>query len=284
MLNRRLEVFWGSMDYSCERGFEHFLKQHQKSIFSYGLHLLNDTYIIENIVQDVFIKLWNFRDTITSHEHAERFLRQSVKWACYSYLRNAGSRFHRDMIRLDSFNNYEDFLGAGQVQTVLSNHDEDLEERRLKDAREALAKVCYGREKGVMELYFIKGLTHTQIAERYHLSVHTITMILDKGKLKLKAILVTPKAQSPVCEQGVMSGFLQTINCLSPQQNAIYQLRLTGRYNFEQIASFLQLPVADIQQEYIRAWKIAGGLKKKTGKPANQLNRDVPLHARLLSA
>jgi DNA-directed RNA polymerase specialized sigma24 family protein len=172
------------------------------------------------------------------------------------------------MVQLDALENYDDFFVA-DVQECNSDLD-DVEQSRLDAIRDAIAKVCYGRERDVMELHFIKGLTHTQIAERYHLSVSTVTMILEKGKLRLKTVLVTAKDKqiaSNAC--GVTAAFLEKleqIDGLSADQSVIYQLRTVGKYSFEQIASFLCLPLSSVQLEYVKAFKIAGGQKKKSGK------------------
>ncbi|MFD0795159.1 RNA polymerase sigma factor [Mucilaginibacter litoreus] len=265
-----------------ENDFQTLLRQRRTMLHRFGLRMLNDTYIIENIVQDAFLKLWNFRETITSTEHAERFLMQSVKWACYSYFRNAGSRFHRRMVQLDALENYDDFIV--DVQEYNSDFD-DVEQKRLDAISDAIAKVCYGREREVMELHFIKGFTHTQIAERYHLSVTTVTMILEKGKLRLKTVLLTAKDRQITSEgYAVTAAFwekLEQIEGLSADQSVIYQLRTVGKYSFEQIATFLCLPLSSVQLEYVKAFKIAGGQKKKMADPASRYKSRYTVSSRL---
>jgi RNA polymerase sigma factor (sigma-70 family) len=171
--------------------FEELFKTLKTHIFSFGLRLVSDSYLIENIVQDAFLKLWDFRDTITSHEHAERFLKQSVKWGCHAYFRNASSRFHRRMVQLDAFDNYDSVLSLESADLIFDDTEIDVFDRRLHETRQAIANLFYGREKDVLELFYIKGFTHTQVAAHYGLSIRTITLILDKGKLRLKTMLVT---------------------------------------------------------------------------------------------
>ncbi|MBD1385417.1 sigma-70 family RNA polymerase sigma factor [Mucilaginibacter rigui] len=270
-----------------DKVFEKILKQYRLTIYSFGKRMLNDSYIVENIVQDAFLKLWNFRQTITSDEHARRFLMQSVKWACYSYFRNSDSRFHRNMIRLNDYDNPADLFGEHPDVQTYNDHTEALNESRLNEVKEAIDKVCYGREKEVMELHFIKGLSHSQIAERYHLSIRTVTVIIEKGTVRLKTILVTVKTPVHDIQLSPAPGFVDSFNHiegLNEEQNKIYHLRLTGRYDFEQIASFLQLPLAFVQTEYLKAWKIAACLKKKNGKPAGRANKGISGRYGLLSA
>jgi RNA polymerase sigma factor (sigma-70 family) len=263
----------------------------QLNLRKYGLRLLKDNYIIENIVQDAFLKLWEFRDTITSLEHAERFLKQAVKWGCHAYFRNASSRFHRRMVQLDAFDNNDSILATCGGDPIFNESEDSVFDQRLQEAWLAIANLFYGREKEVLELFYIKGFTHTQIADRYGISIRTITLILDKGKLRLKTMLVTaPKRiKSRSIQKQHFSDLLtksELIEGLNAEQNAIYQLRLIGKYNFDQIAVFLHLTTSYIQLEYIKAWKIVDWQKKKN-KANKRLSRwnANPLHStRLLSA
>lgn len=271
--------------------FEELFKTLKTRIFSFGLRLVSDSYLIENIVQDAFLKLWEFRDTIASHEHAERFLKQSVKWGCHAYFRNASSRFHRRMVQLDAFDNNDSILATCGGDPIFNEPEDSVFDQRLQEAWQAIANCFYGREKEVMKLYFSKGFTHTQIAARYGISIRTITLILDKGKLRLKTMLVTaPKRiKSRSIQKQHFSDLLtksELIEGLNAEQNAIYQLRLIGKYNFDQIAGFLHLTTSYIQLEYIKAWKIVDWQKKKN-KANKRLSRwsANPLHStRLLSA
>jgi RNA polymerase sigma factor (sigma-70 family) len=251
--------------------FSSFMRSMQPRMTRYGLRILNDTYIIENIVQDAFLKLWDFRHTITSQDHAERFLKQTVKWECYAYFRNSSSRFHRQMIRLDAFNNC-DFI-AGQDSTFLQEDAEGVFESRLQEAWKAIAHLCYGREKQIMELHFNKGLNHKQIAIRYGLSIHSVTLIIEKCKLRLKTMLVN-NGKRAVHLQATpdVRIFHDQEDGLTNEQSKIYQLRFIGKYSFEQIAAMLNMPVSAVQAEYVKAWKTKNSEDNKT-MPKNQASR-----------
>lgn len=245
-----------------EVSFEDFFQKFRRRAFSFGLRLLNDTYTSENIVQDAFLKLWQFRETITCEEHAERFLKQAVKWGCYAYFRNPNSRFHRALIKLDGIQNHERLLGCDFSYATTEDAENTLNDYRLNEVNQAIAKFFHGKEKEVIELYFIKGFTHSQIAARYGLSVRTVTIIIDNGKTRLRTILVTAKERinDRAYKNQPLSGNIvcfDQIEGLSKEQNTIYHLRLSCKCDFNQIAAYLNLTSSYVQMEYVKAWKIA---------------------------
>jgi DNA-directed RNA polymerase specialized sigma24 family protein len=58
-----------------------FVNSIHKELMLYGLKILKNEFAVENTVQDAYLKLWNFKDTITDRGHAVAFLKQNVKWA-----------------------------------------------------------------------------------------------------------------------------------------------------------------------------------------------------------
>lgn len=267
-----------------------FIRSTKFDATRYGLHILNDIYVIENIVQDAFLKLWNSRDSITSFSHAVGFLKQSIKWECHGYFRNSTNRFHRQMIKLDAFNNYDSILNSNCYNPVC-HEEESISEQRLKAAIEAIVHLLHGRERSVMELHLIQGHTHSQIAARCGLPIPAITVIIEKGKLQLKKMLVNAPARTSACSQirkslPVTIIAFEPIDGLNKEQNTIYQLRKIGKYDFDQIAAYLNLPSSYIRREYVKAWKITDGQQTKD-KPKNcPINKRTRLYhaANLLSA
>ncbi|PTQ92437.1 DNA-directed RNA polymerase specialized sigma24 family protein [Mucilaginibacter yixingensis] len=262
----------------------HYAVMKDKAI-SFGLMLLNDTFTVETIVQDALLKLWNFRDTITSIEHAERFVKQNVKWGCYSYFRQPASRFQRQMVRLDDFERSDNISHLADSNDLFFEDDVELSDKRLKSAREAISFLFAGRLKEVIELYFIEGQSSKQIASRYSLSVRTVNLLLDKGKAKPRAMLVTsaecfdkPRLQASVSLPKQEIQFTR-IDGLTFDQSRIYHLRTVDKCAFEQIAATLALSLNSVQQEYVRAWKIVSRKQqdKRRGRRTANSFSDLPV-------
>ena len=161
------------------------------SLYRYGMRLVNDSFTIENVVQEAFLKLWNYRETITTAEHASRFLRQQVKWECHAHFRNPVSRFHRRFTYLDGIEDYDTVLDICEVPD--ESEQDEFTTVQLKAITDMMPFLAKGREKNLMKLYYADGLSHKQIAARYDISVNAVTLDLQKGVHRLKAMIVQPQ-------------------------------------------------------------------------------------------
>ena len=237
--------------------------------YRYGLWLLKDSFTIENILQEAFLKLWNYRESITSVEHASRFLKQQVKWECHAYFRSPVSRFHRRFTYLDATGNDDSLLYLGEEQD--GEEQDAITKGQLKAINDMMPFVAEGREKNLIKLYYIDGLSYKQIAGRYGISVTAVVNDLQKGIAKLKAMIVQPQKlfSSPVLQSKTLDAgqrvWLYDIEGLSKEQSQIYRMRMELKHEFAAIARSLNLPQAYVQREYVKAWKIVSQQKKNKG-------------------
>jgi|GEM_PF-3319437 len=247
--------------------------------YSYGLWLLHDSFTIENILQEAFLKLWDYRESITSMEHASRFLKQQVKWECHAYFRSPVSRFHRRFTYLDATGNDDSLLHFGEQ--VDEEEQDAITRGQLKAINDMMPFASEGREKNLMKLYYVDGLSYKQIAARYNISITAVVNDLQKGIAKLKAMIVQPqKLFSPPVVQARTSDagqrvWLYDIEGLTKEQSQIYRMRMELKQDFGLIARSLNLPQAYVQREYVKAWKVVSQQKKEKG---SQFQADSGAH------
>ncbi|SDQ01474.1 RNA polymerase sigma factor, sigma-70 family [Mucilaginibacter sp. OK268] len=264
--------------------FTVFINSIHKKLILYGLRISKNEFAVENIVQDAYLNLWNFKDTITDKGHAVAFLKQNIKWGCHSYFRSKTSRFHRQMIELDSLEAYDSILLPSAVFRNDEEVDDDFQDNRLQSTCTAISHIFYGKEKEVVELYFKSGLTHKQIALRYNLSVTTVTLILDKCKAKLKTILVSAPEKMGTNNKPNQLPLLTSINRpdefegLNHEQKQIYHLRTISKYSFDRIATELKMPVSYVRREYVKAWQAVSCQKKERATAAKWRNQPAKLY------
>ncbi|MCC8172760.1 MAG: RNA polymerase sigma-70 factor [Parabacteroides sp.] len=134
--------------------------------------------IAEEIVDDVFGRLWEKKEAITIDTSARAYLIKAVHNACISYLRTAEARIPRECIdnRLTLH-----MPGESPFDYIVS-----LElENKLKEAVRRLPPQ-YGR---AFRLSREKNLTYEEIACSMHLSVNTVKTYLKKALQHLQAEL-----------------------------------------------------------------------------------------------
>jgi RNA polymerase sigma factor (sigma-70 family) len=235
----------------------------------YGMWMLNDAFTIDNVVQEAFLKLWNYRESITSVEHASRFLKQQVKWECHAYFRSPVSRFHRRFTYLDATGNDDGLLYFGEQ--VGEEEQDAITMGQLKAINDMMPFVAQGREKSLMKLYYADGLSYKQIAARYGISITGVVNDLQRGIAKLKAMIVQPQKlfSTPVVQPRTLEAgqwvWLYDMEGLSKEQSQIYRMRMELKQEFTSIARSLSLPQAYVQREYVKAWKAVSQQKKNKG-------------------
>ncbi|RQO29704.1 RNA polymerase sigma-70 factor [Taibaiella sp. KBW10] len=74
------------MSWDTERGFEGLFKEQFKPLYRYAFGLLEDTMQSEEVVQDVFLKLWQHRDHITIETNINAYLYRAVHNQCMNTL------------------------------------------------------------------------------------------------------------------------------------------------------------------------------------------------------
>lgn len=234
----------------------------------YGLSLLNDKFIVDTIVQEAFLKLWDYRATIGSVDHALAFLKMNIKWECYAYFRSPAGRFQRNLTYLDAIENSDSLFGIHNSEA--EEDRDDMTDRRLKAINDMIPFLINGRERDVLKLYYSDGFNCKQIAQRYGITVSKAALDLRSGIAKLRAMVASPQqvfAKSNIaCEVSAAKRvWLYDIEGLNKEQSKIYRLRIECKYSFQLIARSLNLPQAYVQKEYVKAWKAVSLQKKKKG-------------------
>lgn len=136
----------------------------------------------ENIVQDVFVGLWEKKDALTYVENMNAYVFKLTKNRCLDYLKhrayqekyvaNSQQDYEREInLKLQSLENFDTGIAS----------EEDME-RILTDAVGSLPDKC--REIFLMSRY--EGLKYREIADKLSLSVNTVETQMGIALRKLR--------------------------------------------------------------------------------------------------
>ncbi|MEO5976910.1 MAG: RNA polymerase sigma-70 factor [Chryseolinea sp.] len=153
---------------------------------AYARKFLNDTYESEEIVQELFYKIWVERDRLDENQSLSAYLFTSVKNRCLNALTTRKSRTkHAELMRYLYLNESSDFTSSHNL-LVAKELERDFEEA-LKD----LPPEC----KRIFELSRFDGLRYKEIALQLNISIKTvetqISRALAKLRLQLREHMVT---------------------------------------------------------------------------------------------
>lgn len=156
----------------CEEDFFHDLfMDYYPSLLSFARYYVEDEVIAEDLVQDVFVKMWEQRGQWWKVENFSAYVYQMVRFRCFNYLR--GERLRAEMMR-----SYQE----EKVDVVeINQYIEEEVFRLVNQAMEALPSTY----KQVIALT-LEGYRVKEIAEKLNIGEETVKKRKQAAKQVLK--------------------------------------------------------------------------------------------------
>ena len=142
--------------------FDILYKKYCKRVYKFGYSILKSTEDSENLMQDVFLNLWENRHKVEKNS--------SIKSYVFTLTYNAAISFIRKKARESEFIKYLKSLQEVNVEPV----NLELEYNELTNKLNEILITLPHRQREVYLLHRVEGLKYTEIAERLHISVNTI--------------------------------------------------------------------------------------------------------------
>lgn len=164
-----------------EVSFEQLFKAHFKSLHRYAYAIVDDQATAEEMVQNVFCRLWEKRNLLDISHSPKAYLYRSVYHESLNYLKHQKVRaaHQAHVLRHES----EAVQGDSMVHQELT--------RKLKEALNELPEQC----RTIFQMSRFEDLKYREIAEQLGLSVKTIENQMGKAlrllRGKLADFLVT---------------------------------------------------------------------------------------------
>jgi len=158
---------------SLEANFEQAFKLHFKSLHAYACTMLRDAVAAEEIVQTIFVRLWEKRTDLTIREKLSSYLYQAVHNESLNYLKQLKrkSAYQSHVMHRHTPPNKEKASERINLSEL---------ELRLEKAINELPEQC----RTIFQLSRFEELKHREIAGKLNLSIKTVENQLGKA-LKL---------------------------------------------------------------------------------------------------
>jgi RNA polymerase sigma-70 factor (ECF subfamily) len=153
-----------------------FYDQTAGVLFSTAVRILGDTHEAEEVVQDVFVQVWNKAATFDVR------LGAPFHWVVRITRNRSIDRLRARQRRARIL---EDATEETNERSEASSSEFGLSEEELTQVRSAVKNLPADQRK-VIELAFFGGLTHQEIAESLREPLGTVKARIRRGMLKLR--------------------------------------------------------------------------------------------------
>ncbi len=161
-----------------EMAFERVFKEHFKSLHAYACTLLNDEANAEEMVQQVFFKLWDRAAHLQIAGSVAAYLYRSVHNECLNFLKHQKVKARHQLHVAYRAKEHD-----RNAQDAFSDPDLAL---RIREALESLPEQC----RTIFQLSRFEDLKYREIADRLQLSVKTVENQMGKALRIMRAKLI----------------------------------------------------------------------------------------------
>jgi len=160
--------------------YEALFLEHYKNMVLYAKKFVMETEVSRDIVQDVFIYIWDKRQKLQIDKSISSYLFRAVKNACFNYLKRED--YKKDYIKqfLLSVNNGAPATSKSEDVHELVVHNDLLV--RIEAIIESLPEQC----KNMFRMSRFRGLKNKEIAEIYSVSPRTVETQIYRALKVLK--------------------------------------------------------------------------------------------------
>ncbi|MDO6803894.1 sigma-70 family RNA polymerase sigma factor [Wenyingzhuangia sp. 1_MG-2023] len=151
-----------------KKAYNHLVETYHKRIFAYIISLTSDYDIAQDLVQNVFLKTWEFRDRLNPSFSIKSFLYKS---AYHEFI----NQYHKNK----SISSLEKVYFEALEESVLDENIEISEQKKLliHEEIEKLPTKC----KQIFSLSKKEGLSNLEISEHLSISIKTVEGQITKA-------------------------------------------------------------------------------------------------------
>ncbi|WP_460941774.1 RNA polymerase sigma factor [Spirosoma daeguense] len=168
------KVLWAAFRKGDNNAFEELLRAYYKSLLDYGLHFIKDRDILQDLVHDLFLNLWERRTFLNPDvNHLKPYLFKSLKHQIVKYLQKNSNQESLP----DEWQNQEPISDSFIENSLIEQETILANQSRLQLALSQLSR----RQREILHLKYFEALTHEQIADVMAISPQAVRNLLSQS-------------------------------------------------------------------------------------------------------
>jgi len=152
------------LTHNDQAAFTGIYQRYWKLLFREAMNVLRSQKEAEDCVQELFVSLWNRRQSLSVNSSLKAYLQTAIRYQCID-------RIEKDMIRGGYLEDFSSYLSA---QQTLPSVEEEIYARELAANIDQVMDKMPDKMREVFRMSRQEHLSHREIADRLHISEETV--------------------------------------------------------------------------------------------------------------
>ncbi len=175
---KQVTLLWKAFLKGKQWAFSKIYEDTYTDLYRYGLKHIQKPEQIKDLIHDVFFKLWQNRNNLSSSSNVniKAYLLKSLRGTIINYVRDQKKNVLNNSLEFDLIASTEDVVETNDNATISS--------RELKEAVKKLSV----KQREAIYLHYIFRLSYKEVSEIMNINIQSVRNLVYEGLQKLREI------------------------------------------------------------------------------------------------
>ena len=182
LIQENEQANWLKFAAGDNQALEEIYRTYYQQLYTYGYKWLRNSTLVEDCIQDLFIKLMRNRENLALPNSVRNYLFTSLRMMALDKLKGRSY----DVLFLDEEHGKDFPLEWSFDEEMIRNEEDKIRYRRLQEALDTLTP----RQREAIFLRYIQGISYEEVSGILELSPKATYKLVARALASLKEILV----------------------------------------------------------------------------------------------
>ena len=170
------QIIWENLLCGDDEAYTYIYREYSQALYAYGMHFTSDKGLVEDCIQDVFIKIFQNRRHLQSTDNIKLYL--------FIALKNKLFNIFRKDIKYSQIDSLEPVFAA--EYTIEDEIIENEREQFLNEKMIRMLEVLSPRQKEIIYYRFVEGLSYEEICQIMDMNYQSTQNLIQRSLKKLR--------------------------------------------------------------------------------------------------
>lgn len=170
------QIIWENFLCGDDEAYTYIYREYSQALYAYGMHFTSDKGLVEDCIQDVFIKIFQNRRHLQSTDNIKLYL--------FIALKNKLFNIFRKDIKYSQIDSLEPVFAA--EYTIKDEIIENEREQFLNEKMIRMLEVLSPRQKEIIYYRFVEGLSYEEICQIMDMNYQSTQNLIQRSLKKLR--------------------------------------------------------------------------------------------------